>query len=213
MKRYLFFDLGGTLIDTQEGAIHAYEYALDGRYSVNPADYSSLLGSPVLDALMDVWGLSLWEAKRTEKRFWQYYNQQGIAESCIEEGALQMLKRLSTCGATLYAVSSAVQQTAEMLFAHHGAKQYFSGIFGASEDGSCSSKEDILSAAIRQENLDHTEEILLIGDTWRDRIAANILGMDFVRAGYSRGGAERSSGELSADSIAELTDILLTLCT
>lgn len=177
----LFLDLAGTLADLRKGICHAYEYALNDLGYTLPDTRSRLFSAPVLDTLVDVWGLEPRKAKETEKVFWQYYAQKGLYESYMPQEVSAMLEHLSKQNIALYAVSSLQYGCTERLLAYHDAAKYFSGFFDAAADGTCSSKEDILSAAMEHENIT-SSEIVFVGASRHSAAAAEFLGIDFVRA-------------------------------
>ena len=58
--KYLFFDLDGTLTDSQEGIINCIKYALEELQKPIPADDELLkmVGPPLRDGFCEVVGLS-----------------------------------------------------------------------------------------------------------------------------------------------------------
>lgn len=181
MKQALFFDLDGTLANLQEGICQAYRYALRPLGLSLPSETSPLFGAPVLDTLADVWGLLSSEAHEAERRFWQYYAQKGFCESCVSQAVLRFLQHVSQKHMRLYAFSVLRYGAAEKVLAYHGMKPYVSDIFEAAADGTCSSREDILRAAMEREKL-QASELLLLGANRQSADAAKFLGLDFLHA-------------------------------
>lgn len=181
MKQALFFDLDGTLENLQEGICQAYRYALRPLGLSLPSDTSRLFGAPVLDTLADVWGLLSSEAHEAEQGFWQYYAQKGFCESSVSQAVLRFLQRASEKHMRLYVFSVLRYGVTKKVLAHHGMEPYVSEVFEAAADGTCSSREDILRAAMEREKL-QASELLLLGANRQSADAAKFLGVDFLYA-------------------------------
>lgn len=218
MKEYIFFDIGGTLIRLEEGVINALRYAFEvyGLDLVIPPGETSFIGPPIIDSLVDIWGMNSKTAQIVAQAYKQYLGHRGFCESCLQEGIIFVLDRLKENGKKLYAVSSEWQTLAEKALVYHKVSQYFTGIHGADIYGTCTSKEDIIGQLIADSHLTKTEKkkMVIVGDRWRDMMAAQILGIDFVGVTYGYADAGEFSSVLPeriAASPDELEHVLLSL--
>ena len=80
MFRHLFFDLDGTLADTEEGIILSLRYALEkmGHPDADDKVLHSFIGPPLKDAFMGHFGMSEQEALTTLAHYREYYSGGGL---------------------------------------------------------------------------------------------------------------------------------------
>ena len=79
-KKYVLFDLDGTLTDSREGIINSIEYML-GFYGIMVEDRESLLpwlGPPLKDSLMKYYGFDERKALEGVEKYREYFDRQGI---------------------------------------------------------------------------------------------------------------------------------------
>ena len=218
MKEYIFFDIGGTLIKTDEGITNALKYAFEIQNLdlVIPPGETSFIGLPILDSLVDIWGMDGKTAQAMAQAYRKYLEERGFCESRLQDGVASVLDCLKKTGKKMYAVSSEWQTLVEKILEHHKISQYFTGIYGADPSGTCTSKEDIISQIIMENHFINKDKkkMAIAGDRWRDMLAGKILEIDFV--GVSYGYADRSEfssvlPERIAGSPKELERILLSL--
>ncbi len=219
MKKYIFFDLGGTLIASRKSMDHALLYAFH-KLHLNaqiPKNTASYLGPPPMDSLIDFWGFDRQTAKQVLDAGVEYYQEKGLYESHLYEGVRFMLKRLSEEGIHLFAVSSQMQPMVEKKLEYFQIISYFTDIGGANCDGTQSSKEDIIRTLMCRRGLaqKNAADFLVVGDRWQDAMAADIFSFDFVAAryGYAEPGEFRSVDACRvAETAEDLQKILFGCC-
>ena len=88
MEPNLFFDLDGTLCNSEEGILNAVCYAID-RLGLPPQERGQLrhfIGPPLSRTFAADYGLSPEAAQRAVDTYREYYNARGIFECCCMTG-------------------------------------------------------------------------------------------------------------------------------
>ena len=104
----IFFDIDGTLTDPGEGITNSVAYALrqTGRDVPPRSELYAYIGPPLLEQFMDVYGMSLDEARVLVDHFHDYFQRQGILENELYTGIPEALQALKDAGARLVVATS-----------------------------------------------------------------------------------------------------------
>lgn len=206
MKKYAFFNVDGALLYTLTASANALSEALSGEDTTVTAEEAAVLfsGAPAADALVDIFGFELKKARQIAEHYHDYLKGRGIFDFDVIDGIVPALEKLKEKDVRLYAVSTMLDSTVKAVLEYTKLAPYFSYIKGSTADGRRSSIEDIISymldfCAIGAEE---KEETVLVGSGWRDRMAAEVLSIDYLCAAY--GFVDRSELEtVSADNIVK----------
>ena len=184
MFRHLFFDLDGTLADTEEGIILSLRYALEkmGHPDVDDKVLHSFIGPPLKDAFMGHFGMSEQEALTTLAHYREYYSGGGLYRCRLFPGVEALLQRLSGEGYGLFVATSKPEVYAKKILDHLGVAGLFREIAGSLLDKYPETKGDAL----------------MIGDKAQDLVGAAKCGIPAVGVLYGYGSREELSGEKSA---------------
>ena len=112
MKKYLLFDLDGTLTDSEEGIINSIQYAL-GAMGMQEPDRSKLrhfIGPPLAESFRTTFFMSKEKAELAVSLYRKYYSKKGIFECKVYDDIPKMLEVLHKTGRTL-AVAGASART------------------------------------------------------------------------------------------------------
>ena len=99
MKKYLFFDLDGTLTDPMEGICKSAARGL-AHFGIEK-DYRELtyfIGPPLMDTYRDRFGMTQEQAKEAVRVFREYFVPTGIYENKLYPGIPEMLQSLKEQG-------------------------------------------------------------------------------------------------------------------
>lgn len=208
-KKYILFDLDGTLTDPMEGITKSVQYALRA-FGINVEDRTQLcrfIGPPLADSFKNFYGLDEQQAKEAIVKYREYFTPTGIFENEVYDGVPELLARLKADGKSLILATSKPTQYAEMILEHFGLSQYFSFVSGSNFDGTRVKKADVIQFALDENGIDNLDEAVMVGDREHDVIGAKSVGMECIGVLYGYGDAKEMEAA-EADYVAETVDEL-----
>lgn len=215
MKKYLLFDLDGTLTDPEEGITKAVQLAL-AHFGIQVEDRTSLrpfIGPPLWDQFQEYAGLSAEQSDEAVKVFRQYYLEKGVYENREYDGIRQMLGALKCAGYRLYVATSKPETTAGIVMKYFGFTDYFAYVAGADLEGTRVRKADVIRYLLEKEGIADPREAVMIGDRKHDVLGAKEVGMESIGVLYGYGSREEleeaGAGRIAA-SVEELEEYLLS---
>lgn len=212
-KKYLMFDLDGTLTDPQEGITNSVAYALE-QYGIHVEDRTSLnkfIGPPLKDSFMEYYGFQEAQAEEAVWKYREYFNDDGIFENKVYPGISKMLRCLKEQGKMLIVATSKPTVYAKRILERFELSQYFADVQGSEMDGSRTKKEDVIRYALEQNKITEIDRAVMIGDREHDIIGAKNCGLDSIGVlfGYgSRAELEECGADRIVDSVEMLEHIL-----
>lgn len=126
-KKYLLFDLDGTLFDTSEGIIKSILYTL-GKMGIEETNRNNLLrfiGPPLVAAFEEFYGFSHEKALAAKEVFRERYASLGVFECAPVEGARECLQALQKDGRTLCVATCKPEHFANMILEKFGFSDFF----------------------------------------------------------------------------------------
>ena len=120
MKKYLLFDLDGTLTDPKIGITTCVQYALHS-FGIEEPDLDKLepfIGPPLRDSFMEFYGFTAEQAEEAVAKYRERFQNTGIFENEVYAGIPEMLKNLQSKGYFLALASSKPQIYVERILEH-----------------------------------------------------------------------------------------------
>lgn len=217
MKKYLLFDLDGTLTDPKTGICTCVQYALSS-FGIDEPDIEKLtpfIGPPLKDSFMEFYDMDEGQAEAAVEKYRERFQDTGIFENQVYEGIPGMLEKLNSKGFYLAVASSKPTVFVERILEHFHIKKYFKVIVGSELDGTRVNKDEVVAEALRQlfgENPVEKENVYMIGDRRFDVEGARIIGVESVGVAYGYGDMEELRGakaDYIVRSVEELQEFLL----
>lgn len=197
-KTHIFFDVDGTLVNTEKSLLYCIDYAAK-QTGIPEIPYETKLkfiGPPLLDSFMHYCGLDIDAARQAYGNFRKLYSTEGVHMAELYGGITDMLKALHKAGKKLYTASSKPEKFVKIILQEHGVADLFTDICGASTDESRTTKVQVLRYAIEKAHISDISECVLVGDRCFDANGAAELDMDCVGALWGFGSEDelRKSG-------------------
>lgn len=216
MKKYILFDLDGTVTDPMIGITKSVQYALR-KFNIeveNLNDLCKFIGPPLKDSFMNFYSFSEEDALKAIAFFREYFSVNGLYENTVYENFEDMLIALKEQNKSLIIATSKPTVFAEKILEHFNLKKYFDFIAGSNLDNTRTKKADVISYALEQQGLTETSEIIMIGDREHDVIGAKALGIESIGVLHGYGSYEElsnSGATYIVKDVKELKSLLMSL--
>ena len=213
MYKYLFFDLDGTLTQSEFGIINSIIYAL-GQMGIevdDPESVKRFIGPPLIKAFKDFYQMNDEDASKAAVIYRERYSGGEMYNAPLYPGIAEVVKTLYDKGFKLYVVTSKPTVYAEKIVEHFDILQYFENVIGPQLGDKSYSKDELVATAIKEAAGDgeiNPADYVMIGDRFYDIDGANANGIDSIGVLYGYGKREELE-EAGATLIAETTEDIL----
>lgn len=213
-KKYLLFDLDGTLTDPKEGITKSVQYALKA-YGIIEEDLDKLcpfIGPPLKDSYMEFYGFNEKDAQDGVYKYREYFSVKGWMENKEYPGIDRMLDALKKSGKHLMVATSKPELFAVKILKHFGMDHYFDFIGGADMEETRVRKADVIRYVLEKNGIEHLEDVIMIGDRKHDVQGAKEAGVECVGVLYGYGDRtelESAGADYIAETVEELSAMLL----
>ncbi len=207
-----FFDLDGTLTDSQEGILKCVKYALESKGIVEE-DLEKLkpfIGPPLTMAFSEIYGFSEKDSLDLLNKYRERFDSVGKFENRVYDKIPEMLDDLKKKGHTLAVVTGKPEVYSRQILEHFGLSQYFEDVFGPDLSNTEEGKESLISRAT--EKFGNTA--VMIGDRRFDIQGAKLNNIRSVAVYYGFGSKEEldeSGADFHALSVESLHKLLLDM--
>lgn len=218
-KKYILFDLDGTLTDPKEGITKSVQYALR-RYGIEVEDLDTLIpfiGPPLMDSYMRFYDFTPEQAREGVQVYREYFREKGWKENKEIPGIRSMLAELKAAGKTLLVATSKPEPFAKRILDHFELSQFFDFIGGADMGETRVKKADVIRYVLENCGIGQDEESLkhavMVGDREHDVLGARECGLECIGVlfGYgSRQEMEACGAVYIAETVEELKELLLS---
>lgn len=213
--KYAFFDMDGTLSNSQEGIFKSTEYAFAKLGVPIDNSYESLrrvIGPPLVWAYQTYFGLSEEDAHKATDLYRERYRREGVFEMELYDGVKEALEMLYNAGIRMAVVSAKPLEFIERIIPHFGLEKYFEfAICGLKTDVK-TTKSHLIEQSIAKFGITDLTEVVMIGDTRYDLDSASEVGVDGIGVTYGFGGREELEGcpnVLVADGIVDVAEFII----
>lgn len=211
-KKYVLFDLDGTLTDSQPGIINAILYALKA-YGITVEDKDTLrpfLGPPLTDSFETYFGFDRRTALEAVEIFREYYNEKGKFENRVYPGVPGMLDKLREEGFCLFVATSKPETTAREILEHFDLASRFGFIGGATMSEDRVKKADVIRYVLEENAIRERSEVVMVGDRSHDVLGAKENGIACVGVLYGYGD-RRELEDAGACCLAETAEDIVRI--
>lgn len=202
MKRVLF-DLDGTLTDSFLGITRSVAYSLKS-FGIEVDDLETLkpfIGPPLDVSFREYYHMDEAQSWKAVEKYREYFSKKGLFENKVYEGMEDFLQSLLNMDMKLYVCTSKPEVFAKEILDHFSLTPYFTGIYGATLDGSLKNKGDVIAHCIKQEQL-NIQDCMMVGDRQHDIVGAHQNQIPCIGVLYGYGSLEEFQ-EYHCDYIAK----------
>lgn len=152
MKKYVLFDLDGTLTDPMVGITTCVQYALAAA-GIEEPDLQKLtpfIGPPLKQSFMEFYDFSDEKAEQAVEKYRERFKDVGIFENEVYEGIPELLSSLKKEGMLLSVASSKPEVFVKRILTHFSIDSYFDAVVGSELDGRRTDKKEVVAEALRR---------------------------------------------------------------
>lgn len=213
MKKYLLFDLDGTLINTREGIVKSVYYALNSLdiEESEPEKLNRFIGPPLDYSFRNYYKLNDTGIRKAIEKYRERYKDKGIYECKPYDGMKELVKKCYEKNHVICLATAKPQPFAEQILEMFDLKKYFTVIVGASFDNSFVEKTAIVEKVISDLGNVPKSEMIMIGDREHDIIGAKNNGIESVgiKHGFAeKGEFEKAGANYIVEDVDELAELL-----
>ena len=182
MKKYVLFDLDGTLTDPVEGITNSVRYALE-HFGIAENDLSKLkrfIGPPLIGAFTEYYGLSEEQAKTALKEFRVYFEKKGINENRLFPGTREMLSALKDKGFYLVIASSKPEIYVKRILNNFEIYSFFDFIGGSDMEETRADKPSVIKYCLENLSSPSPLDCVMVGDRSHDVLGARLNSLDCI---------------------------------
>ena len=186
--RFVIWDVDGTLLDTREGLISAYRYALDALKLPSKTDEEicSYVGPTPQTIFKTRFGLNDEAAQQAANLFRDRYKTHDLLKARAYDGVYDVMDHLQKNNIKQAIATNKRQDYATEICQHFGFDKYCFPIVGADNENKLT-KADLIKKCLETVNVTNLSEAVMIGDTQGDKTAAETVGIDFIGVKYGFG--------------------------
>ena len=216
MYSYAFFDLDGTLTQSEFGILEGAKRALT-HFGIDISDTAKLrkfIGPPLHVSFHDNYGLSEEDTEEAIRIYRAYYTEKGIYQAPLYPSMMELLSELKEAGVKLVITTSKPLVMAEKVAKNNEIYDLFDGIVGPGLDEHDSSKTFLIRKSMETLGLtdDDRDKIVMVGDRFYDIEAAVDVGVDSIGVLYGYGEREeleKAGATYLVKDVPEIRGIIL----
>ena len=210
----VLWDLDGTIIDSRAGIFNSFNHTLETLQLplLERANLNQYIGPPLLDSFIQICGGDRALAERAKSIYRERYLKGGGAlEADVFEGILEVIAASKARGKFNSLATSKGYSGVKIVGDHFNFLHLFDVLGTASNDGSRSTKADVITYALAELELIDADlsRVVLVGDRIHDIEGAREHGIEVILVKWGSGDeAEWSQADEVADNPAHLAKLL-----
>ena len=186
--KLVIWDVDGTMLDTSEGLLSSAIYMINQMGYEMPSEeiLCSFIGPRIQDSLNHVYGLEGEELNQAAAIFRDHYKQGDVLLAKPYDGIYDVLDALKKQEIHIAVATNKRQDFADALMEKYDFKKYVEIVCGTDVAGKLD-KVDLIHQCMQKFPECQQNEVVMIGDSDYDAIAASETGIDFIGVTYGFG--------------------------
>ena len=206
----VFFDLDGTLTQSEEGITRSVQAAATqmGWPEIDQETLRTFIGPPLYYSFRETLGMTDSQALEAQSRYRVRYNEIGWKENRVYPGIPRLLRSLKKYGIKTGVTTGKPQEFAERICRYFGLSDYLDTIIGVQMNATTADKAALVAEGMRR----LPGRAVVVGDRMFDAEGALANQIDCIGVSYGYGSEEelRKAGAVCvAASVRELQTLLL----
>ncbi|MDD6266050.1 MAG: HAD hydrolase-like protein [Clostridia bacterium] len=213
-KKYILFDLDGTLTDPAEGITNSVIHALEGFgiYGKTKEDLLCFIGPPLDESFMKYFNMTHDEAVKAIEIYREHFAVKGLFENKVYEGVEDLLLSLKKNSKKLILATSKPGVFADRILEHFNLMKYFDLTVGSELNGDRIKKADVIAYALEKAGIENTSDCVMVGDRCHDIDGAKKNNIETIGVTYGYGSFDEltnAGAEHIVNSVSELEKLLI----
>lgn len=223
-KKYILFDLDGTITDSSEGITKCVVYALEkmGINETNPDNLRRFIGPPLDESFRNFYNMSTEDSLKAVAFYRDRFSDIGIFENKLYDGIADTFKQLKKQGFFVCLATCKPEIYLPRILGHFDVEKYFDIIVGSElEGGKRRRKNEVIDEVLRQiclkegialENIDEVKaDSIMIGDRKDDILGAKASGIESMGVRYGFADPDELENAGADYIVEEVIDIVPAL--
>jgi phosphoglycolate phosphatase len=187
----LFFDLDGTLINSEMGITRCVAHALEKMEVAVPPEHElrRWIGPPLRESFAPFFNGDMGKTEAAVLHYRERFETHGWAEHVVYPDIENTLEQLAKQGHRLAVVTAKNEPHAIKILENYAFAKHFETISGATIDGRISHKAQLIAQALQRLNV-LANDCVMIGDRYMDIEGAQHHGMQSVAVTWGFGSRE-----------------------
>lgn len=213
-RKFILFDLDGTLSDPGEGIINSLQYALKQLdIEGDPEILRTFIGPPLVDSFQEHFNFDAEQTAEAIRIYRAHFHDHGLFKNVMYPGIPALLQDLTKAGKTLAIATTKPTVYALQVLEYFKIDHFFQKelVVGSYLDGRRTDKGELISTAIELLGGEPQDKVM-VGDRKFDIIGAKKNGIDVIGVTYGYGELgeiEAHEPTAIASSVEALREILL----
>ncbi|HCA21580.1 MAG TPA: phosphoglycolate phosphatase [Lachnospiraceae bacterium] len=192
--KYIFFDLDGTVTQSEFGIIRSARVALKkmgiDTSSESDKDMLKFIGPPLYNSFHDFYGMNEEDSLKAVQYYREYYEAGGLFDAPLYDGIKEVIETLSESGRDVFIVTSKPGVIAERIVEHFGLSDSIISVIGPDKSEKSPKKKALIERAMNENDITDKSAVVMIGDRMYDIEGANEVGVDSIGVLYGYGSRE-----------------------
>ncbi len=214
MKKYILFDLDGTITDSKIGITSSVAYALN-KFGIEVENLDNLckfIGPPLKDSFIEYYNFTEADAEQAILYYTERFQDKGLYENFVYENFENLLINLKKQDKTLLVATSKPTVFAEKILDHFNLRKYFDFVGGANFDGTRTNKADVILHVLKENSITDLSSAIMVGDRKHDIIGAKKTGLESVGVLYGYGDYDELSASGAEYIVKDIEELSKLLC-